>query len=49
MGVAASGAVIAHMAGFMDGLRISLVALAALVAGTTLLSFLLPEGKDVTS
>lgn len=37
------------MAGFMDGLRISLVALAALVAGTTLLSFLLPAGKDVTS
>ena len=47
MGVAASGAVIAHMAGFMGGLRISLVALAVLVVVTAALSLLLPrDGKD---
>ncbi|MBD3924464.1 MFS transporter [Nocardioides cavernae] len=49
MGVAAAGAVIAHLAGFMDGLRVSLVALAALVAVTTALSLLLPHGKDLSS
>ena len=46
MGVAAAGAVIAHMAGFMDGLRVSLVALAVLLALTTALSLLLPSGQD---
>jgi DHA2 family methylenomycin A resistance protein-like MFS transporter len=47
MGVAASGAVIAHMSGFMTGLRVSLVALAALVIVTAALSLLLPRGgKD---
>ncbi|WP_242652834.1 MFS transporter [Intrasporangium flavum] len=46
MGVAASGAVIAHMAGFMDGLRVSLAVMAVLVALTTVLSLLLPAGKD---
>lgn len=40
MGVAASGAVIAHLGGFLEGLRVSLVALAVLVAVTTPLSFL---------
>ena len=44
MGVAASGAVIAHMTGFMGGLRVSLVALAVLVVVTTVLSSLLPRG-----
>jgi DHA2 family methylenomycin A resistance protein-like MFS transporter len=47
MGVAAAGAVIAHMAGFMDGLRVSLVALAALLALTTAVSLLLPSGKGI--
>jgi MFS transporter, DHA2 family, methylenomycin A resistance protein len=42
MGVAAAGAVIAHMVAFMDGLRVSLVAL------TTVLSRLLPTGKGTT-
>ena len=46
MGVAAAGAVIAHMSGFMGGLRVSLVALAVLVAITTLLSLTLPAGRD---
>ena len=46
MGVAATGAVIAHTGGFMGGLRISLLALAALVTITTALSSLLPDGKD---
>lgn len=46
MGVAAAGAVIGHMAGFMDGLRLSLVALAALLVLTTAVSLLLPSGKD---
>lgn len=46
MGVAAAGAVIAHMAGFMDGLRVGLVALAVLLALTTALSILLPSVKD---
>jgi len=46
MGVAVSGAVIAHLAGFMGGLRVSLTALAVLVAVTTALSMLLPAGKD---
>ena len=45
MGVATAGAVIAHMAGFMDGLRVSLVALAVLLALTTAASTLLPSGK----
>jgi DHA2 family methylenomycin A resistance protein-like MFS transporter len=53
MGVAASGAVIAHAAGstngFTDGLRISLVALAVLVIVTTALSFLLPRGGQETN
>jgi hypothetical protein len=39
-------AAIAHVAGFMDGLRVSLVALAALLALTTAASTLLPSGKD---
>ena len=50
MGVAATGAVIAHLSGaaggFMDGLRVSLVALAVLVVLTTVLSVLLPSGED---
>lgn len=46
MGVAASGAVIAHMAGFMPGLRTSLIALAVLIAVTGALSFLLPQGHE---
>lgn len=47
MGVAASGAVIAHLTGFMAGLRVSLVALAALVLITAALSVLLPRrGQD---
>ena len=50
MGVAATGAVIAHLSGaaggFMDALRVSLVALAVLVVLTTVLSLLLPSGKD---
>jgi DHA2 family methylenomycin A resistance protein-like MFS transporter len=45
MGVAATGAVIAHVGGFVDGLRISLTALAALVAITAALSVRLPPGK----
>jgi DHA2 family methylenomycin A resistance protein-like MFS transporter len=48
MGVAASGAVIAHMAGFMPGLRFSLAALAVLVTATAALSLLLPAGKDIS-
>ena len=53
MGVAATGAVIAHLSGataggFMNGLRVSLVALAVLVMLTTGLSTLLPSGKDAT-
>ena len=48
MGVAASGAVIAHMADFMPGLRFSLGALAVLVAATAALSLLLPAGKDIS-
>lgn len=48
MGVAASGAVIAHMAGFMPGLRFSLAALAVLVTLTAALSLLLPAGKDIS-
>lgn len=48
MGVAASGAVIAHMAGFMPGLRFSLGALAVLVTATAALSLLLPAGKDIS-
>ena len=48
MGVAASGAVIAHMAGFMPGLRFSLAALAVLVNATAALSLLLPAGKDIS-
>lgn len=52
MGVAATGAVIAHLSdgggGFMDGLRVSLTALAALVALTALLSLRLPAGKEVS-
>ncbi len=46
IGVAVSGAVIAHMVGFMPGLRTSLVALAVLVAATGALSCLLPRGKE---
>ncbi len=45
MGVAVSGAVIAHVAGFMVGLRTSLVALAVLVAATAALSVLLPRDR----
>jgi DHA2 family methylenomycin A resistance protein-like MFS transporter len=45
MGVAVSGAVIAHTAGFMGGLRTSLVALAVLVAATAALSVLLPRDR----
>lgn len=45
MGVAASGAVIAHVDRFVDGSRISLTALAALVLVTCLLSPLLPSRK----
>lgn len=48
MGVAASGAVIAHMTGFMPGLRFSLGALAVLVTATAALSRLLPAGKDIS-
>jgi DHA2 family methylenomycin A resistance protein-like MFS transporter len=48
MGVAAGGAVIAHMAGFMPGLRFSLGAFAVLVTLTTALSLLLPAGKDIS-
>ncbi|MFC7725495.1 MFS transporter [Nocardioides sp. GCM10028917] len=52
MGVAATGAVIAHLSdgggGFMDGLRVSLTALAVLVVITAVLSLLLPPGKDVS-
>jgi MFS transporter, DHA2 family, methylenomycin A resistance protein len=48
MGVAASGAVIAHMTGFMPGLRFSLGALAVLVTATAALSLLLPAGKDIS-
>ena len=48
MGVAASGAVIAHLAGFMPGLRVSLAALAVLVTVTAALSVLLPAGKDIS-
>jgi MFS transporter, DHA2 family, methylenomycin A resistance protein len=46
MGVAVSGAVIAHMAGFMPGLRTSLIALAVLVAITGSLSLRLPRGQE---
>src|SRR6478672_10924177 len=45
MGVAVSGAVIAHVAGFMGGLRSSMVALAVLVAATAALSVLLPRDR----
>jgi len=45
MGVAVAGAMIAHMAGFMEGLRVSLVALAVLVTLTAVLSVMLPSGK----
>lgn len=45
LGVAVSGAVIAHMAGFVPGLRTTLVALAVLVAVTGALSCLLPRGE----
>ena len=46
MGVAVSGAVIAHRGGFMEGLRVSLMALAVLVAVITASSFLLPRGGE---
>jgi DHA2 family methylenomycin A resistance protein-like MFS transporter len=49
MGVAVSGAVIAHMAGFMSGLRVSLISLAVLVFITAALSVLLPRGDRETS
>lgn len=49
MGVAASGALIAHMAGFMGGLRVSLVTLAVLVLITAALSTLLPRGKEASA
>lgn len=45
MGVATTGAVIAHLGGFVDGLRISLSALAVLVTITAALSLRLPFGK----
>jgi DHA2 family methylenomycin A resistance protein-like MFS transporter len=52
MGVAATGAVIAHLSGgpggVMDGLRVSLPALAVLVVLTAVLSALLPSGRDAT-
>lgn len=46
MGVAVSGAAIAHLSDFTDGLRTSLVGLAVLVLVTAALSLLLPHGKD---
>jgi MFS family permease len=45
LGVAVSGAVIAHLAGFMDGLRVSLLGLAVLVTVTAALSLLLPSHR----
>jgi MFS transporter, DHA2 family, methylenomycin A resistance protein len=45
MGVAVGGAVIAHANGFVDGSRITLTGLAALVLVTCLLSSLLPSRK----
>ncbi len=43
MGVAASGAVIAALTGFMSGLRVSLLAMAVLVLAVTALSLVLPR------
>jgi DHA2 family methylenomycin A resistance protein-like MFS transporter len=45
MGVAVAGAMIAHLAGFMVGLHVSLVALGGLVTLTAVLSVMLPSGK----
>jgi DHA2 family methylenomycin A resistance protein-like MFS transporter len=45
IGVAVAGAMIAHLAGFMEGLRVSLVALGGLVTLTAVLSVMLPFGK----
>ena len=46
IGVAVTGAVIASMAGFMSGLRFSLISLAVLVTITAALSLRLPPGDQ---